>query len=49
GLELTEAAFRELGAICAALGPRLAAVLEGGYNLATLPRLVAAAHAGFSA
>ena len=48
GLELTEACFRALGERCAALAPRLAAVLEGGYNLATLPRLVAAAQAGFS-
>ena len=42
GLALSEGCFRELGARCAALAPRLAAVLEGGYNLATLPRLVAA-------
>ena len=48
GLALTEGCFRELGRRCAALAPRLAAVLEGGYNLATLPRLVAAAQAGFS-
>ena len=48
GLELTDAAFRALGAACRKLAPRFAAVLEGGYNLATLPRLVAAAHAGFS-
>ena len=47
GLELTEACFRALGQRCAGLAPRLAAVLEGGYNLATLPRLVAAAHVGF--
>ena len=33
---------------CAALGPRVAAVLEGGYNLETLPGLVAAAHRGFT-
>ena len=49
GLALSEGCFRELGARCAALAPRLAAVLEGGYNLATLPRLVASAHAGFTA
>jgi acetoin utilization deacetylase AcuC-like enzyme len=49
GLELTDDAFRELASACAALAPRIAAVLEGGYNLATLPRLVAAAQAGFSA
>ena len=47
GLDLTDAAFGELAASCARLAPRLAAVLEGGYNLATLPRLVAAAHEGF--
>ena len=29
------------------LAPRVAAVLEGGYNLETLPGLVAAAHEGF--
>jgi len=48
GLALSDGCFRELGARCAALAPRLAAVLEGGYNLATLPRLVNAAHAGFT-
>ncbi|MBA3787180.1 MAG: histone deacetylase [Actinobacteria bacterium] len=48
GLGLTDAAFRELGTICSTLGPRVAAVLEGGYNLATLPRLVAAAREGLS-
>ena len=48
GLELTDDAFRELAASCAGLAPRVAAVLEGGYNLATLPRLVAAAHEGFA-
>ena len=46
-LALTEACFRALGARCRELAPRVAAVLEGGYNLETLPRLVAAAHAGF--
>jgi acetoin utilization deacetylase AcuC-like enzyme len=49
GLGLTDSAFAALGERCSNLGPRLAAVLEGGYNLATLPRLVAAACAGFSA
>ena len=39
--------FRELAARCAALAPRTAAVLEGGYNLDTLPDLVAAALEGF--
>ncbi len=44
---VTEAGFRELAARSAALAPRVAAVLEGGYNLQTLPRLVEAALAGF--
>jgi acetoin utilization deacetylase AcuC-like enzyme len=48
GMNLTEAGFRGLSARCAELAPRLAAVLEGGYNLETLPHLVAAAHRGFS-
>ena len=47
-MEVTEEGFRELAARCASLGPRVAAVLEGGYNLDTLPRLVAAAHRGFT-
>ncbi len=40
--------FRELGRRCAALAPRIAAVLEGGYNLETLPDLVEAGLEGFS-
>jgi acetoin utilization deacetylase AcuC-like enzyme len=40
--------FCELAQRCAALAPRVAAVLEGGYNLATLPRLVSVAQEGFS-
>jgi acetoin utilization deacetylase AcuC-like enzyme len=47
-MHLTADGFRELSSRCAALAPRVAAVLEGGYNIATLPRLVAAALAGFS-
>ena len=39
--------FRELAGRCAALAPRLAAVLEGGYNLDTLPGLVEAVLEGF--
>ena len=39
--------FRELAQRCAALAPRVAAVLEGGYNLETLPGLVEAALEGF--
>jgi acetoin utilization deacetylase AcuC-like enzyme len=46
-IRLTEDGFRELAGRCAAMAPRCAAVLEGGYNLDTLPRLVAAALAGF--
>ena len=49
GMELTDAGFEELSRRCAALAPRVAAVLEGGYNLETLPRLVEAAHRGFEA
>jgi acetoin utilization deacetylase AcuC-like enzyme len=49
GMLVTEAGFRELAGRSAALGPKMAAVLEGGYNLETLPRLVTAALEGFSA
>jgi acetoin utilization deacetylase AcuC-like enzyme len=49
GMLVTEVGFRELAARCSALAPRVAAVLEGGYNLDTLPRLVEAALAGFAA
>jgi acetoin utilization deacetylase AcuC-like enzyme len=44
---LTTHAFEELARRCAGLGTRTAAVLEGGYNLRTLPALVSAALAGF--
>ncbi len=44
---VTESGFRELAARSAALAPRVAAVLEGGYNVQTLPRLVEAALGGF--
>jgi acetoin utilization deacetylase AcuC-like enzyme len=47
-MEVSEDGFRELAQRCAAIAPRVAAVLEGGYNLATLPRLVEAARRGFS-
>ncbi len=46
-MQLTEDGFRDLARRCAGLGPRVAAVLEGGYNLSTLPRLVEAALEGF--
>ena len=48
-MEVTEDGFRELARRCAALAPRVGVVLEGGYNLATLPGLVEAAVEGFSA
>ena len=47
-LELSTDAFAELARRAKALAPRVAAVLEGGYNLRTLPSLVEAALAGFS-
>src|SRR6476619_1694970 len=40
--------FRELSSRCAGLAPRVAAVLEGGYNIETLPGLVTGAREGFS-
>ena len=46
-MHVTDDGFRELARRCASLAPRLAAVLEGGYNVETLPRLVAVAAAGF--
>jgi acetoin utilization deacetylase AcuC-like enzyme len=49
GMDVSEDGFRELSQVCASFAPRVAAVLEGGYNLATLPRLVDAAHRGFEA
>jgi acetoin utilization deacetylase AcuC-like enzyme len=47
-LELSTGVFTELARRATALAPRVAAVLEGGYNLATLPDLVEAALEGFS-
>jgi acetoin utilization deacetylase AcuC-like enzyme len=49
GMLVTEAGFRELARRSADLGPKVAAVLEGGYNLETLPRLVDAALEGLAA
>ncbi len=48
-MEVTADGFRELSRRCAALAPRIGVVLEGGYNLATLPSLVEAALEGFDA
>jgi acetoin utilization deacetylase AcuC-like enzyme len=47
GMRVTADGFRELARRSAALGPRVAAVLEGGYDPRTLPGLVAAALEGF--
>jgi acetoin utilization deacetylase AcuC-like enzyme len=47
GMRVTAPGFRELARRSRALAPRCAAVLEGGYNVATLPRLVEAALEGF--
>jgi acetoin utilization deacetylase AcuC-like enzyme len=44
---VTESGFRELARRSAALAPKAGAVLEGGYNLETLPGLVKAALEGF--
>ena len=46
-MRVTADGFRELARRCATLAPRTAAVLEGGYNLTTLPGLVAATVEGF--
>ena len=47
GMNVTADGFRELARRTADLGPRLAAVLEGGYDPRTLPALVEAALEGF--
>jgi acetoin utilization deacetylase AcuC-like enzyme len=46
-MEVTADGFAELARRASTLAPRVAAVLEGGYNLRTLPDLVAAALGGF--
>jgi acetoin utilization deacetylase AcuC-like enzyme len=48
GMRVSAAGFRELARRARTLAPRVAAVLEGGYNLDTLPSLVAAALEGFN-
>jgi acetoin utilization deacetylase AcuC-like enzyme len=48
GMRVTADGFRELASRSAELGPRVAAVLEGGYDPRTLPTLVDAAREGFS-
>jgi acetoin utilization deacetylase AcuC-like enzyme len=46
-LALSTEAFAELARRCTDLAPRVAALLEGGYNLETLPALVESALSGF--
>jgi acetoin utilization deacetylase AcuC-like enzyme len=48
GMRVTADGFRELARRSAELGPRVAAVLEGGYDPRTLPTLVRSAREGFS-
>jgi acetoin utilization deacetylase AcuC-like enzyme len=48
GMRVSADGFRELARRSAALGPRVAAVLEGGYDPRTLPTLVEAARDGFT-
>ena len=48
-MRVSEDGFRELARRCGALAPRVGAVLEGGYDVETLPRLVGAALDGFNA
>jgi acetoin utilization deacetylase AcuC-like enzyme len=47
-MRVSEDGFRELARRCGTLCDRVAAVLEGGYDLETLPRLVDAALDGFA-
>jgi len=47
-MNVTADGFREMARRCRAAAPRLAAVLEGGYNLDTLPTLFDAALDGFT-
>jgi acetoin utilization deacetylase AcuC-like enzyme len=46
-MRVTDEGFRLLAERAATLAPRVGAVLEGGYNVETLPRLVRAALEGF--
>ena len=48
GMSVTAEGFRELGRRCRDLAPRIAAVLEGGYEPRTLPVLVRYALEGLS-
>jgi acetoin utilization deacetylase AcuC-like enzyme len=48
-MELSGTGFHELARRCAAMAPRVAGVLEGGYNVKTLPFLVETTLRGFEA
>jgi acetoin utilization deacetylase AcuC-like enzyme len=48
GMRVTESGFRALAGRARSLAPRVAAVLEGGYNVDTLPALVAATREGLA-
>jgi acetoin utilization deacetylase AcuC-like enzyme len=48
-MRVSDKGFRELAKRCRAMSDRVAAVLEGGYDLETLPGLVDAALDGFTA
>ncbi len=47
-MRMTADGYRDLARRCGAMAPQVAAVLEGGYNLDTLPDLVEAALEGFA-
>jgi len=47
-MAVTADGFRDMAARCTQLAPQVAASLEGGYNLETLPGLVEAALDGFN-
>jgi acetoin utilization deacetylase AcuC-like enzyme len=47
-MRVSEEGFRQLARRCRSLGDHVAAVLEGGYEVDTLPRLVDAALDGFT-
>jgi acetoin utilization deacetylase AcuC-like enzyme len=47
-MRLSDRAFTLMAGRATTLAPRVAAVLEGGYNVETLPRLVSAALEGFT-
>jgi acetoin utilization deacetylase AcuC-like enzyme len=47
-MEVSASGFRELARRCRGLAPSVAAVLEGGYNLETLPGLVLTTLEAFS-